>query len=161
MLATVPGHDKQLTIALISGLKLTDLFLLGLWNKRGQNNSPQSTESLLDGSVQRLNEPQLVHIKEVKGWTVLTARDIKHEFKTIFGWSSNFSQVENVPKAFPFSWYLPAVGYMAWQLVAYGDQTAAVQRTQLLGCLLHAWLAAASASSPAGMRWDTLLLITK
>jgi len=67
MLATVPGHDKQLTIALISGLKLTDLFLLGLWNKRGQNNSPQSTESLLDGSVQRLNEPQLVHIKEVKG----------------------------------------------------------------------------------------------
>lgn len=85
MLAAVPSHDKQLTIALISGLKLTYLFLLGLWNKRGQNNIPQSTESLLDGFVLRLNEPQLVHIKEVKGRTILTARDIKHEFKTSFG----------------------------------------------------------------------------
>lgn len=45
MLAAVPSHDKQLTIALISGLKLTDLFVLGLWNKRGQNNIPQSRES--------------------------------------------------------------------------------------------------------------------
>ena len=85
MLAAVPSHDKQLTIALISGLKLTDLFLPGLWNKRGQNNSPQSTERLLDGFVLRLNEPQLVHIKEVKGRTILTARDIKCEFKTSFG----------------------------------------------------------------------------
>lgn len=42
MLAAVPGCDKQLTISLIFGLKLTDLFLLGLWNKRGQNNTPQS-----------------------------------------------------------------------------------------------------------------------
>lgn len=79
--------DKQLITALISGLKLTNLFLLGLWNKRGQNNSPHSIESLLDGFVLRLNEPQLLHIKEVKSRTILTSRDIKHEFKTSFEWS--------------------------------------------------------------------------
>lgn len=86
MLAAVPGRDKQLTIALISGLKLTDLFLVGLWNKGGQNNSPQSTESPLDGFVLRLlNKPQLVHMKDVKGRTVLIARDIKWESKTRSG----------------------------------------------------------------------------
>lgn len=79
--------DKQLTTALVSGLKLTDLFLLGLWNKTGQKNSPHSTESPLDGFVLRLNEPQLMHIKEVKSRTVLTSSDIKHEFKTSFEWS--------------------------------------------------------------------------
>lgn len=84
LLAAVPSRDKQHTVALISGLKLTDPLLLDLWNESGQTNSPQS---VLDGSALILNDPQLMHVKEVKGRTLLTARDVKHEFKTSLGWS--------------------------------------------------------------------------
>lgn len=50
------------------------------------------------------------------------------------------SQVENMPKAFPFSWYLLAVEYnLGMTTVAHSDQTAAVQR--VLWGLLRVWLA--------------------
>lgn len=82
----VDNYTEQLTTALVSGLRLTYLCLLGFWDKGGQNNSPQSWESLLDRFVLMLNEPQLVHIKKAKGRAILTARGIKEEFKTSFGW---------------------------------------------------------------------------
>lgn len=38
----VDNHAEQLKTALVSGLGLTYLCLLGLWDKGGQNDSPQS-----------------------------------------------------------------------------------------------------------------------
>lgn len=39
---SVDNYTEQLTTALVSGLRLTYLCLLGFWDKGGQNNSPQS-----------------------------------------------------------------------------------------------------------------------